>query len=243
MPRVTQRHNRHDGDDEIDRARSRHEAEPLNQDSPQREDAEGNRQILAQLRVRLQDVLGRRAQRVPDAVGLHVASEVRTSGRKRAKDRQGQGGVGKPDASRSGARDEIDQHGDDQQPDREMIDDGMQMPGLEKFHHRVHRCSLDWTGSEYAQAPNPGNCAPRCAVCAVYRKASGRAQICGTRARKSTGRRIHEVSAPARLRCESQFYLSSISPLDLADGVLSGRGIAISRSRISMSLHARCVSK
>jgi len=68
MTRVTQRHNRHDGDDEIDRARSRHEAEPLNQDSPQREDAEGNREILAQLRVRLQDIPGRRAQRVPDAV-------------------------------------------------------------------------------------------------------------------------------------------------------------------------------
>ena len=68
MTLITQYDDRHEGDDKIDRARSRHEAEPLDHDSPQREHAEGNREILAQLRVRLQDVLGRRAQRVPDAV-------------------------------------------------------------------------------------------------------------------------------------------------------------------------------
>ena len=47
MRLITQSRDREDGDDEINRARPCHEAESLNEDTPDREDAEGNREIRA----------------------------------------------------------------------------------------------------------------------------------------------------------------------------------------------------
>ena len=133
MGRITEGRNRQDGDDEINCARPCHEAEALNQDSPDSENAEGNREIFAQLRVPLQHVARGLTQGVPDAVGLHIAGEKRRAGRERAEDHQGQGGVAEPDASRGHARDEIDQYGDEQQRDREVIGDRMKLVGLQEF--------------------------------------------------------------------------------------------------------------
>src|SRR5580704_12203826 len=81
MGRVTQENNPDDCDDEINRPRSRHEAERLDHESPHGEDAETNREILAQLRVSMQHVARRLTQGVPDTVGLHIASEKRSSSR------------------------------------------------------------------------------------------------------------------------------------------------------------------
>ena len=49
------------------------------------------------------------------------------------------------------ARDQIDQDCDEQQGDREVIDDRMQVKGLQEFNDSVHRYSLNLTGFEYAR--------------------------------------------------------------------------------------------
>ena len=75
-----------------------------------------------------------------------------------------------------------DQDGDDQQPEREMIDDGWSCQGWRNFTTGPS-VLLELDGSKRARATNSGNCVARCAVCAVYRKAARRAQICGMPAR------------------------------------------------------------